>query len=92
MLRYYICRQQLPTIKTQHATPFTMQSSEGFAGKVIPFSHIYITSDPYSRRIKKQLSKSELPHFEEINRTQRAAIESHARYPANFKAHDFKSV
>lgn len=92
MLRYYICRQQLPTIQTPHATPFTMHSAESFAGKVIPFSHIYVTSDPYSRRIKKQLSKNEELHFEEINKAKKNAIESHPRYPVDFKAQDFSSV
>ena len=92
MLRYYICRQQLPTIQTQHATPFKMHSAESFAGKVIPFTHIYVTSDPYSRRIKKQLSKNELPHFEEVNNAKKRAIENHQRYPVDFKAHEFKSV
>lgn len=92
MLRYYICRRQLPTIQTPNATPFTMHSAEKYQGQVIPFSHIYVASDPYSRRIKKQLSKEELTHFEELDKNQKNAIENHKRFPANFKAQDFSSV
>ena len=92
MLRYYITRQQLPEIQTQNATPFTLRSAEKFKGKVFPFSHIYVASDPYSRRIKKALSKEDLPHFEELNANQKKAIESHQRFPVNFKSQDFSSV
>lgn len=92
MLRYYITRQQLPEIQTQNATPFTLKSAEPFTGKVIPFSHIYVASDPYSRRIKKALNKEQLPHFEELNKNQKKALENHPRYPIDFKAQNFSSV
>ena len=92
MLRYYIARQPLPEIQTPNATPFTLRSAEDFKGKVIPFSHIHVASDPYSRRIKKQLSEEQLPHFEELSKSQKKQIESHARYPASLKGQSFSSV
>ena len=92
MLRYFIARQPLPEIRTPNATAFTMHSAHEFTGKTIPFSHIYVASDPYSRRIKKVLTKEQLPHFEELNKAQKNAIETHDRFPVDFKAQDFSSV
>ena len=92
MLRYFIARQPLPEIRTPNATAFTIRSAEKFKGQTLPFSHIYVASDPYSRRIKKVLSKEQLPHFEELNKAQKQAIESHARFPVDLKAKGFSSV
>lgn len=92
MLRYFIARQPLPTIKTPNATPFTLRCADEYTGKVIPFSHIYVASDPYSRRIKKALNGKQLKHFEELNKAKKHAIENHPRFPADLKAQNFSSV
>jgi len=92
MLRYYIARQELAEIQTPNATPFTLRSAQDYQGKVIPFSHIYVASDPYSRRIKKTLSKEQLTLFEELNKSQKKAIEAHQRFPIDLKAQDFNSI
>lgn len=92
MLRYFIIRHDLPAIQTPHATPFKIRSAMPYKGKVIPFSHMYVTSDPYSRRIKKALGDDNSDKFEELNPAQKSAIESHSRFPVNFKSLGFKTV
>jgi len=92
MLRYFIARQPLPEIKTPNATAFTIRSAKQYEGQTIPFSHIYVASDPYSRRIKKVLNEEQRIHFEEFNKAQKNAIETHARFPVDLKDQGFTSV
>ncbi len=81
MLHFFYTYHQLPAVKTPAATPFKIFSAEKYRGKVIPFSHSYVTSDPYLRKIKKSLGEEYADKLNVMNTSQVKALKSHANFP-----------
>ena len=81
MLHFFYTYHQLPVVKTPAATPFQIFSAEKYQGKVIPFSHSYVTSDPYLRKIKKSLGDRYADKLNVMNKPQVKALKSHENFP-----------
>ena len=80
-LRYFVCRAEVPEITTPNATPLKLKSCQEYAGKVIPYSHIYVTSDTYLRKIKKALGEEHVKAISEMKSQQKEAITNDKRFP-----------
>jgi GT2 family glycosyltransferase len=95
LLRFFTTRHDLPEIETEDAVPFTLRNAAEFTNKTIPFSHIYVTSETYLRRIKKSLNEIDESHGEkiiELHPQQQKALLSHQRFPLDFKKLELQSV
>lgn len=92
MLRFFTTRHDVPEIKTEHASSFQILNADEYTNKVIPFSHMYVTSDPYLRRIKKSLGEEHQEKILEINPQQKKALFKHTRFPTELTSLKINSV
>lgn len=86
MLSFFFTRHQLPTIQTENSTRFELLSTQKFKGKVIPFSHIYLSSPVYLRKIKKTLGEEHKAKVVNVEEAHIAAIKSDPRFPIEFSS------
>jgi len=74
------------------ATPFKIKNSAEFKNKVIPFSHIYVTSVIYKRRIKRSLDDSDKNKLIELRDSQKQQLLNHSRFPVELKTQSINSI
>ncbi len=91
MLHFFYTYHQLPEIKTPAATTFQISSAGQFRHKIIPFSHLYITSNPYFRKIKKSLDE-DAEKLKTMNQAQIDAICADKRFPVELKSLGLSTV
>ena len=92
MLHFIISRKKTLQIETVNASSFEIKSAEAYAGKVIPFSYIHVTSGPYFRKIKKYLASNDAGEVEELNQAQNSALLEHEKHPKDLKFKNYSSV
>ncbi len=92
MLRFFFTRENLPAIKTQEATAFELQSALAFKDDIIPFSHMYITSDSYLKQIQVSLEKEKQNAIIQVSQEQTNTILSQANFPANITDYNIDSI
>ena len=85
MLDFFYTYSKLPVIEIPGATSFELRSAERFHGKIIPFSHLYITSNPYFRKIKDSLPELDQIKLKKMNAAQVKAIRTHRSFPVELK-------
>ncbi len=85
MLHFFYTYHQLPTIQTPGATPFQISSAARYRDKIVPFSHFYITSNPYFRKIKKSVGNENVNKIKNMNSAQVAAVRADQRFPVELK-------
>jgi len=83
MLRYFFTRKILPSVETPEATNFDLLSAKEFKNKTIPFSHIYVTSEPYLKLIKKSLGDEHQESIVNVSKQQSVLIEQQDNFPIN---------
>ena len=81
MLHFFYSFSQLPTIDIAGASNFELLSAAKFRDKVIPFSHLYVTSNPYFRKIRDSLPDIDKAKLKTMNEAQVQAVESHQYFP-----------
>lgn len=86
MLHFFYTHHQLPLVQTPSASPFRVFSAARFRDKIIPFSHLYITSNPYFRKIKNSVGKDNENKIRTMNDAQINAIFAHQRFPIELKS------
>ena len=86
MLHYFYSYSQLPAIEITGASKFQLLSAAKFRDKVIPFSHLYITSNPYFRKIRESLPDSDKKKLKTMNVAQVKAVEAHISFPVELNS------
>ena len=81
MLRFFFTRHDLPAIHTSGAIAFKLKSSAPYQGKIIPFSHIYVTSRPYLGKMKRSLDESDAVKIVRVSKQQEKLIKHHPNFP-----------
>ncbi len=92
MLRFFFTREILPTIKTQEATPFELKSAAEFKDGIIPFSHMYITSDSYLKQIQISLEKEKQNAIIQVSDDQTNTILNQEKFPAHITDYNINSI
>ena len=81
MLNFFFTRHDLPEIQTIEATPFEIQSSAEYTDKVIPFSHIYVTSESYLKLIHDSLDSESQSQLITVSERQSGVIKKQQNFP-----------
>lgn len=81
MLHFFYTYAQLPSITTPKATKLYLRSAERFRGQVIPFRYLYVSSQPYFRKIKSCLPEETRNTLQTMNPAQVNAVKAHASFP-----------
>lgn len=86
MLHFFYTYYQLPNIKISGATQFQILSAERYRGQIIPFSCLYVTSNPYFRKIKENLPEIDQSKLKTMNASQAEAVKAHNSFPIELKS------
>ena len=86
MLHFFYSYYQLPSIDIAGASKFQLRSAERFRDKIIPFSHLYITSNPYFRKIRESLPEADQNKLKTMNAAQVKAVKAHASFPVELNS------
>jgi hypothetical protein len=92
VLSFFFTRHNLPNIETSGAFPFKVDSAEKYRNKVIPFSHIYITSRAYQGQIKKSLGDEEKEKLVFVSKPQVKMIQAHRNFPVELASLGIQSL
>ncbi len=91
MIRFFFTRENLPAIKTPEASAFELLCAEEFKGSIIPFSHMYITSDSYLKQIKLALAEQQTSIIS-VSEQQTEVILNQSNFPPNLTDYDIGSI
>jgi len=92
LLHFFTTQHDLPEIKTESSTPFTLKNSAKFKNKIIPFSHIYVSTVVYKRRIKRSLDQTHHHKLIELREEQRTQLLNHHKFPVELKTLSINSI
>jgi len=92
MLRFYFTRHDIPTLQTPYSSPFKLKSSAAYAGKILPLSHLYVTSNHYVDYLTTALGDEHKGKLEELDSAQQQLLLKHPSFPVDFKNRQFNSV
>ena len=91
MIRFFFTREDLPVIKTPEATAFELLCAKEFKDSIIPFSHMYITSDSYLKQIKLALAEQQTAIIS-VSEQQTQVILNQSNFPPNLTDYNIESV
>ena len=83
MLRFFFTRDNIPPISTQDAEPFELLNAAEFKNEIIPFSHMYITSDAYLKQIQYALKDNKDAQIVKVSERQSTVILNQPSFPPN---------
>ena len=86
MLHFFYTYYQLSNIEIPGATQFQILSAERYRGQIIPFNCLYVTSNPYFRKIKESLSEADQNKLKTMNTSQVEAVKAHDSFPVELKS------
>ena len=86
MLHFFYSYSKLPTIEIAGASKFQVLSAGKYRSKVIPFSHLYVTSNPYFRKIRESLPDSDKKKLKTMNGAQIKAVKDHKLFPVELNS------
>lgn len=92
MLQFFFTREHLPTITTQEASPFKLKCAAEFKDGIIPFSHMYITSDSYLKQIRYTLEQSKQNDIVQVSERQSEIIFKQSNFPPNITEYKISSI
>ena len=91
MLRFFFTRDRLPPISTQEASPFELLSAAEFKNGIIPFSHMYITSEAYLKQIQYSLNGNDQKSIIRVSEKQSNVIFNQSNFPPNLTEYKINS-
>ena len=91
MLRFFFTRDNLPLISTQEAEPFQLLSAAEFKNGIIPFSHMYITSESYLKQIQYSLKDNNEASIIQVSEKQSDIIFNQSNFPPNLTEYKINS-
>lgn len=91
-MRYFFSRQGIPEIHTPDSSPYSLESTQAFRNKTIPFSHIYIAPDAYFDKILNSVSADERQCIQELSSAGQQSIQKHQRFPQELNSLDIETV
>ena len=92
MLRFFFTRDKLPTISTQEASSFELLSAAEFKDSIIPFSHMYISSDSYLKQIRLALDVDKQNSIIQVSDKQTQVILKQSDFPPNITEYKIDSI
>ena len=92
MLRFYFTRHEIPTLQTPYSSPFKLQSAAAYAGKILPLSHLYVTSNHYVDYLQSALGDEHRGQLEELDAKQQQLLVKHPSFPVDFKNQQFNNI
>lgn len=92
MLTLFFTRDKLPAVRINHADPVTILSSEKYINEVIPFSHLYVTSESYLELIKQNIGTKLQTKIIPVSDTQVERIQQHSDFPVNISDYQIDTV
>ncbi len=92
MLRFYYTRHDIPTMQTPYSSPFKLKSAAAYVGKILPLSHLYVTSNHYVDYLKTALGDEHQGKLEELDSQQQQLLVKHPGFPVDFKNRQFNSI
>jgi len=91
MLRFFFTRDNLPPITTLEATYFRLESAAQFKNQIIPFSHMYVTSDSYLKQIQHTLQDVKDANVVRVSEQQSNVIFKQSNFPPNLTDYKINS-
>jgi len=91
MLRFFFTRDNLPPISTQEAEPFELLNAAEFKDGIIPFSHMYITSESYLKQIQYALKDNNEGNIIQVSEKQSNIIFNQSSFPPNLTEYKINS-
>lgn len=92
MFSLFFSRDELPTIRIKNADPFTILSSEKYLNKIIPFSHLYISSNAYLKLIRNSVDYDLQKKIITVSDEQAEKICQHTQFPLRISDFQIDSV
>ena len=92
MLRFFFTRDKLPTISTQEASSFELLSAAKFKDDIIPYSHMYISSDSYLKQIRLTLDVDKQNSIIQVSDKQTQVILKQSEFPPNITEYKIDSI
>ena len=91
-MRYFFSRHGIPEVSISDSSTFSLQSTNEFRNKTIPFSHIYLAPDAYFEKILNSLTPSAKKEVQELSSAGQQSIQQHRRFPKNLGISNIETV
>ncbi len=91
-MRYFFSRHGIPEVNISGSSTFSLQSTDEFRNKTIPFSHIYLAPDAYFEKILNSLPPRAKKEVQELSSAGQQSIQQHQRFPKNLGALNLETV
>ena len=92
MLKFFFTRHELPTVTTPEALPFNIINAAEFKDAIIPYSHMYVTSETYLHRIHLALGKELRQKLVTVSDKQTEHIQNQQNFPPNITEYNVSNI